>query len=366
MQILHVNKYFPPWIGGIETIVSEITEFLQDDTHVNHVLVCQGSHATTSTETIQGVNVIRVKTWGSLFSMPLSFEFFSRFKKEMQTTDVVLLHHPFPLGFLAAALFAKKKRIVVFYHADIVRQKWVATLLAPLFHLIFARASDIIVTSNRVKEFSPHLRAYQSKCKTIPLWIHETDFDLTSQNKQMADEIRTTYGQPLVLSVGRLVSYKGYDIFMDAMKDISVHALIIGTGPLKQELLEHIRKNNLASRITILDPVQNLAPYYYAATLFVLPSITHAEAFGIVQLEAMYCGCPVVNTALKTGVPEVSLDQITGLTVPPNDSAALAQAINTILSNQEMRAKFSERAHERVLKIFSQENARTKIRQIFS
>lgn len=353
MKILHVNKFYPPWIGGIETIVSEIAEMLQGAGHANTVLVCQSPIDSKQTEIPGETKVIRTKTLGSLFGMPISFDFLFAFKRAAQNADVILLHHPFPLGFFAAFLFARKKRLVVFYHADIVRQKTVAFLLSPLFHTILSRASDILVTSDRLTHSSPFLRRYQKKCTTIPLWINETNLKQTEEVNRASENIKQRFGQPLILSVGRLVSYKGYEVLIDALQSVSAHALIIGTGPLKQSLLERIHRNKLDDRVMIIDPVADLAPYYYAASLFVLPSITNAEAFGIVQLEAMFCGCPVINTSLPTGVSEVSLHNKTGLTVEPKNVIQLSQAINTLTENNVLRKQFSEQAHTRAVTHFS-------------
>lgn len=366
MRILHVNKFYPPWIGGIETIVSEISEMLQSTGHTNTVLVCQSPIDSKQSEILNGVQMIRTKTLGSFFGMPISFDFFFAFKRASHNTDVILLHHPFPLGFLAAFLFARKKRLVIFYHADIVRQKNVALLLSPLFHTILSRASDILVTSDQLTQSSPLLLRYQKKCTTIPLWINERNLKQTSETEQTSENIKQTFGHPLLLSVGRLVSYKGYEFLIDALQSVSAHALIIGTGPLKQPLLERIHRNNLDDRVMIIDPVEDLAPYYYAASFFVLPSITNAEAFGIVQLEAMFCGCPVINTSLPTGVPEVSIHNQTGLTVEPKNTIQLAQAINTLLKNNALRKQFSERAHARAVTHFSKIHSFRIIESILS
>ena len=364
MKILHVNKFYPPWIGGIETIVSEIAEMLQGAGHANTVLVCQSPIDSKQNEILGETKVIRTKTLGSLFGMPISFDFLFAFKLAAQNADVILLHHPFPLGFFAAFLFARKKHLVVFYHADIVRQKTVAFLLSPLFHAILSRASDIIVTSDRLTHSSPLLRRYRTKCTTVPLWIHEEKLTQTDDTRNTSQKIRERFGQPLILSVGRLVSYKGYSVLLDALSSVSAHALIIGSGPLKHTLLKQIRQNNLEDRVTIIDPVSDLAPYYYAADLFVLPSITSAEAFGIVQLEAMFCGCPVINTSLTTGVPEVSVHKETGLTVEPKNVPQLTEAINSLLTHETLRKQFSEHAQKRVKEHFSKKQAFEIIRSV--
>ena len=364
MNILHVNKYFPPWIGGVETIVAEIAQMFQSESVLNTVLVCQKAKSSTNIENIQGIKVMRAKTLGSILGMPISLDFFKIFKQQTKTADIILIHHPFPLGFIAAALYAKIKRIVVIYHADIVRQKIFAFLLKPVFIHILSQATDIIVTSDRLAKSSPLLKPFLAKCKTMPLWIDEEKLQKTETVQKAAEEIQSHYSKPLLLSVGRLVTYKGYKYLIDALTKTSGHLLLIGTGPIKQNLLQQIQRNKLENRVTILDPVESLTPYYYAADLFILPSITNAEAFGIVQLEAMYCGCPVINTNLPTGVPDVSINNQTGITVEPKNSDAIANAINTILADDKKYSFYSQNTKARVVSIFSKKRSLDILRSI--
>ena len=98
--------------------------------------------------------------------------------------------------------------------------------------------------------------------------------------------------------------------------------------------------------------------------LFVLPSVANSEAFGIVQLEAMVYGKPVINTALPTGVPLVSIDGETGLTVPPADPDALAAAMEKLLSDDALREQYGKAARERVLSDISLQTVMKKTRAI--
>ncbi|MGH9898042.1 MAG: glycosyltransferase, partial [Pyrinomonadaceae bacterium] len=133
--------------------------------------------------------------------------------------------------------------------------------------------------------------------------------------------------------------------------------LVIGDGPLRQSLLNERSALGLGCRVEFIGESQNeeTSPCYYAADGYVLPSIARSEAFGIVQIEAMAAGCPVINTSLDSGVPYVSLDGVTGLTVPPCDEKKLASAINTLLDNDELRRQFGTAARERAKLEFSQQ-----------
>jgi len=363
MYILHINKYYPPWIGGIETIVADIAKYLQSQETDNTSLVCQHPKGTWGKEQIGGVSVVRAKMTGILFGMPISFVFFSEFSKQAKKADHILIHHPFPLGLLAYLLCGHNKPFSIFYHADIVRQRFVARLLSPLWNYSFKHAKNIFVTSERLKGNSPWLKKYQNKCVTVPLWIQASPPETKDRDMQQIESIRQTYGTPLVLSVGRLVYYKGYEYLIEALQHTKAHALIIGTGSNRKKLQNLLNKYQLEKQVHIIDPVNNLDPYYDAADMFVLPSINEAEAFGIVQLEAMSHGLPVINTNLKTGVSEVSLDKITGLTVEPKNAKELARAIQYLMDHPDIRKQYGQEAHKRFLNHFSKDRSLGIIKQ---
>ena len=140
------------------------------------------------------------------------------------------------------------------------------------------------------------------------------------------------------------------------MAQVKATLLLVGEGPLKSNLAQLARDVGVSDRVHLLGEFDEpLASYFLAADIFVLPSIARSEAFGIVQLEAMAAGVPVVNTFLDSGVPHVSLDGKTGLTVPPGDVAALAKALQTLLADAPLRARLGTEGRARVLREFSGE-----------
>ena len=144
--------------------------------------------------------------------------------------------------------------------------------------------------------------------------------------------VRSRWNGPIALFVGRLVPYKGADVLLRALARVDVAAVVIGDGPMRGELERLSRDLKLESRIFFLGPLEDdaVAAWYAACDLFVLPSVTRAEAFGLVQLEAMARAKPVISTRLATGVPWVNVDGVTGIVVPPGDSEALAAALQTL------------------------------------
>jgi rhamnosyl/mannosyltransferase len=182
-----------------------------------------------------------------------------------------------------------------------------------------------------------------------------------------AEMIRARYGENLMLFAGRLVYYKGLQYLIAAMPLVRGKLLIVGDGPLRGRLERQARELGVAERVSFLGRLSDrqLRVVYHACDVFVLPSTHSSEGFGIVQLEAMACRKPVVNTRLRTGVPYVSLDGVTGLTVEPANSGVLAEALNTLLADPELRRVYGENGRARVLQEFTVQLMAERIMRVY-
>jgi rhamnosyl/mannosyltransferase len=266
--------------------------------------------------------------------------------------DIVHLHLPNPAAVLAYLASGHRGRLVVSYHSDVVRQRFLGAAFAPFLQWVLRRAEAIIVATPNYLDSSPALAPHRDRCCVIPYGISDADFEATDTE---VDALRQKYGERIVLSVGRLVYYKGFEHIIDAMASVEGQLLIVGDGPLRPELEARARARGVADRVTFLGKVERTAPFYHAADVFVLASVARSEAFGIVQLEAMACGTPVVNTRLASGVPYVSRHEETGITVPPGDPVALARAVNHLLADADLRHSYGLAARERVREEFDQD-----------
>jgi rhamnosyl/mannosyltransferase len=352
MRVLQLGKFYEPVVGGIETHLSLLVEALVAIGVQVEVLV-HNTEPTTVRERIRGVSVTRVASFGRLLSADLSPGLVRELSRPF---DILHLHVPHPVGMLSY-LLAKvpPHALVVTHHSDIVRQAALRTALQPMFRSVMRRADAIIATSETYLSSSPELARYRSKVRVIPYGIDLASFAPELREEEGSRKLRARHGAPLLLAVGRLIYYKGFDVLVDAMKHVPGHLLLVGDGPLRSELEKRARRQGVQDRITFVGSVHNaeMGPYYGAADVFVLPSVARSEAFGIVQIEAMAAGLPVVNTALASGVPGVSVHGVTGLTVEPNDPRGLAGALRRLLEDQPLRARFGAAARHRAVEFFT-------------
>ncbi len=348
IAILQVSKLYSPHIGGVEHVVQVLAEGLRGVSRMR-VLVCNTSPTTERTE-VNGVPVTRAASFGRMYSMPLSGRFFREFRRECQSADIVHLHVPFPLGDLAALLFRRRGTLIIWWHSDVIRQRVFARFWAPITRRVLRRADRIIVATPNHLLYTAALAEVRDKCVVIPFGIDTKRYELTDATRTKAVAIRKRYGTPQALFVGRLVYYKGVDVLLRAMVEVNGHLLIVGHGAKEAQLKTLMTTLGLEQKVTFLGAVadQNLAAYFHACDVFVLPSTAPSEAFGLVQLEAMACGKPVINTRLESGVPWVSVDGETGLTVSPGEPAPLADAINTLFTDDAKRKLYGRNALARV------------------
>ncbi|UOX69911.1 glycosyltransferase [Enterocloster bolteae] len=144
---------------------------------------------------------------------------------------------------------------------------------------------------------------------------------------------------------------KGVDVLLKAFGRIQgAELVIIGTGVLEEELKAYADGNGFSDRVFFKGQVSDDVLYaeFEESDVFVLPSVAKSEAFGLVQLEAMAYGKPVINTFLESGVPEISLDGITGYTVEPGNEEALANAMIRMIREPEQRKKMGMAARKRL------------------
>jgi glycosyltransferase involved in cell wall biosynthesis len=340
--ILHLGKYYPPHPGGMETHLRDLA--IRQAVSAQVSVIVSNSTWRTDRSRDDSVSVTRLARVASIASMPVCPGFRSAIRNS--PADLVHIHAPNPGAAYAFLASRHPAKLVVTHHADTIGRNFLRRFSDPVVNRMMERASRILVTSRRYLESSAELAPFRGKCSIVPLGIDPTI--AASADPMATANLRHRFPDGFILGLGRLVSYKGFNVLVRAMKRVDKKLLLIGIGPLHEEIAKLAVSEGVANKVVMLGRVEDVRPYFAAATVFVLPSVTRAEAFGIVQLEAMAAGIPIVNTSIDSGVPEVCVNGTTAITVPPGDPIALGQAIQMLLDRNDLRQRLGEAARERV------------------
>lgn len=352
LRILEVNKAYYPHVGGIESLVKQYAEDFSRKSDLI-VLVCRDGRGKTIQEKISGAKIIRSGSFGTYFSCPLSFSFIRNFRRLAEKSDIIHIHTPFPLADLAVLLSGYKGRIVISWHSDVVKQKKLLFFYKPIMMKFLKRADLILTATQGHIDSSPYISKFREKCRVIPYGINIGEY-INIKRKPVLTEKLIDKSAVKVFFTGRLVYYKGVEILLKAFRNVhNCELFIAGTGTLETSLKEYAESHNM-NNVHFLGflPDDDLKCAFADCDIFVLPSVANSEAFGIVQLEAMVYSKPVINTSLPTGVPHVSVDGVSGITVEPSSPIQLANAINMLACDKNLREAYGRNGFRRVHDMF--------------
>jgi rhamnosyl/mannosyltransferase len=354
MNILHIYKDYPPIVGGIENHLQLLADGQAWRGHTVTALVTHPNARRTTYTTENGVRVVRARRLATVASTPLSASL--AIQRWRERPDIVHLHFPYPVGEMSQWALGRGTPGVLTYHSDVVRQASILRFYKPLMMRALDAAEAIIIGSPPMRQ-SAYLAGRQDKLHLIPYGIVLSRFSARPADSEMA-RVRYRYlgsraaapdSLPLLLFVGRLRYYKGLDTLIAALPRIKARLIVAGSGPMQGAWQDLAGQLSVSDRVAWLGdvPDADLAALYHLADLFVLPASHPSEAFGLVQVEAMAAGLPVVCTELGTGTTYVNRDGETGLVVPPRDPLALADAVNKLLADAGLRIGMGEAARLR-------------------
>ena len=339
-HVLHVYKsYFPETRGGIE-------QFIQTLTSATQILGIKNTLLTTTQQSLDSnhrdpLEIIRAQSNFIIASCPFSLEFFRHFQKIYPQYPTIHLHFPWPFGELVTRLLVKSDhQIVVTYHADITRQKYLKKIYIPLMHSLFKRADRIVATSPNLLASSSILQKYAAKATVIPLSLNPLDYEA---KPFFINKWQTQVGKNFLLFIGQFRYYKGIEMLLRALEGTQIPCILAGEGPLKlemQKLASKLKLDHLKFIGTISE--NDKAALIELSRGVILPSTHRSEAFGLSLLEGLAFNKPLISTELGTGTSFVNQNGKTGWVVPPRNPLALRQAILELFKNDNLCNQFQQ------------------------
>lgn len=356
MRVLQLGKFYPI-TGGVEKVMFDIVVGMSEREDMCCDMLCASNKCRhEEIVKINCANIMCTPTWTKAFATMISPRMINRLRQIQSNYDIIQIHHPDPMAALALRLSEYKGKVILHWHSDILKQKFMLRLYKPLQNWLVNRADVIIGTTPKYLDCSPFLQKNSLNKHCIPIGI-----DPIQYNEEQVNTLRKKYaGKKIIFSLGRLVEYKGYEYLIESAKFLPNDYVILigGSGHLKNQLENLIDINGLQNKVELLGRISDadLSTYYGACDVYVLSSIWKTEAFGIVQIEAMSCGKPVIATKIEgSGVDWVNEDGVSGVNVEPKNAKALADAILFVLSDKERYNKLSQGAKKRYETFFKKE-----------
>ncbi len=377
MNIVHIYKDYAPVLGGIENHVRDLAEAQARRGHRVAVLVAQQQGLPPSDETVNGVRVVKARRQLNIQSAPIALSFVRDVARLTQGADLAHLHAPYPIGEAANLLAGRARKTVITWHSDIVRQRTLLRVYAPLLRRVLHRADRILPTSPAYARTSPWLAPHLDKCSPAPLGIDPARFAANEAIRARAAALRQgwlahagldpTSDVLVLIGVGRLRYYKGHDVTLRALTMLpNVIAVIAGNGPMEGAWRALARELGVAQRAIFAgSPGDDALPaFLHAADIYACPSTSRAEAFGIALLEGMACGLPAVSTEVGSGTSWVNQDGVSGRVVAPNDPVAFAAAVEA-LRDPAVRRTLGTAARDRVAAEFTTERMVAAVEAVY-
>ncbi|MBK5526618.1 glycosyltransferase family 4 protein [Pseudomonas sp. TH06] len=352
MRVLHFFKtYLPDSVGGIEQVIFQLCESGAQHGIDGQVLTLSAD-PTPAVVQLGQHEVHRAKLDIQFASTGFSWSVFKQFRELAAEADVVNYHFPWPFMDLVHFASTTNKPSVVTYHSDIIRQKHLLKLYRPLMNRFLASADRIVAASPNYLHTSDVLQQFQDKTRVIPYGLNKSGYP--QPDAERINRWRQQLGDKFFLFVGVMRYYKGLHILLDALKEVDYPVVIVGAGPLEQELHAQaaalgLRNIHFLGRLGDEDKVALLQLSY----AIVFPSHLRSEAFGISLLEGAMYGKPMISSEIGTGTSYINIHNETGLVVPPSNPQAFREAMRTLWENPLRAAEMGMKAEARYRQLFT-------------
>ncbi|MBU1337220.1 MAG: glycosyltransferase [Alphaproteobacteria bacterium] len=342
MKVLHFYKtYLPDGFAGVERVIWNICE----STHAHGVEsdVLALSAAPPPVPLPVGHHIAHHASQDLyLASTGLSVSVFAKFAELARQADIVHFHFPWPMMDLVNLVVRLRCATVVTYHSDIIKQKTLARLYAPLMHQFLGQMDQIVATSPNYLESSPVLQRYAAKTSVIPIGIEPL---AAPPRPDLLDRWRKAVGEEFFLFVGAPRYYKGLEFLLGAARQTGLPVVIAGAEEAEIFGVSGHRPGNVhvVGRVNDADKEALLR----LARAFVFPSHLRSEAFGVALLEAARAGKPMISCEIGTGTSYVNLADQTGFVIAPQDVAALSESMQKLANSDVLTTAMGAVATQR-------------------
>lgn len=346
MRVLHYFRLSrPDSFGGVEQFIHQLSVATRAFGVSSHVLAT-ADEPQAPTQRLDGHVVHQAPVGFRIAGVEFSTRAALRFRELAAKVDLVHYHFPWPFADLTHLAFGRKVPSIVTYHSDIVRQPTMLKLYSPLMHLFLGRVDRIVATSPNYVRTSPVLQRHRERVEVIPIGLDPASYPPPSPARVAA--LEREHGRRFFLFVGMLRYYKGIHVLLDAVRHTDIPVVIAGGGPLEESLRAQARTPGL-SNVRFLGEVteEDKCALLSLCRAVVQPSHLRSEAFGISLLEGAMFGKPMVCCEIGTGTTFINIDGETGCAVEPGDPLTLREAMQRLLGDDELVARYGAQAAAR-------------------
>ncbi len=354
MRVLHVYRtFFPDTQGGLEEVIRQIC--LNADPHgVESRVFALSRDPRPAQLEVDDIAVVRVKQTFEIASCGFCFGGILEFKRQAAWADIIHYHFPWPFADLMHMLVRPGKPSVLTYHSDIVRQKTLQILYKPLMDRFLEQVTRIVATSPNYYATSDVLSRFSEKVDIIPIGIEEDSYPSLRANPVALEAARAEYGEGFFLFVGVLRYYKGLHILLDAIKDANYKVVIVGSGPVEQELRQQAQVLGLENVVFggyVTDDIK--MALFELSRGVVFPSYLRSEAFGVTLLEGAMSSKPLISAEVGSGTSHINIHEHTGLVVTPGCPQSLREAMDQLYYNPNRAVEMGAHARLRYEELFT-------------